>query len=446
MSSGKNKTTISKKVALYLAIWMACLSAALAALIIASTDRIAMRSMEEDLREELSDAVSDIREVGLDDLDGFDDGVYLAVLTGEGERMAGRLPEGLELRGYSPSAEILPSKDREYMVLDREIGDGLFVRASIPASSIRGLGSGAALSALVIVPVVVAAAVAGGWWITRRSLKPLDDMSRTAGEIARTGSLSKRLDTSSASPDIAVLGDAVNQMLDRLEDGIERERQFTSDASHELRTPIAVIQASAEYALLSDDKEEMKTELRRISGTSARMAELVSKLLFLARFEAGGRPLETEEADLSEIVSDCADTLLHKAEAKNIALTTEGNSKTIRKVDRSLATRLVMNYIENAIAFTPGGGRINAKAFPSGEWAVIEVEDNGIGIAKEDQEKIWERFHQVDKSRSSGSGLGLHMCSWIARAHGGRCEVESEPGKGSVFRAFLKNTGSLTRD
>ena len=290
----------------------------------------------------------------------------------------------------------------------------------------------------VFAAVLVVFAAIGGYMIVRRAFRPVESAISTAGRIVDADDLSMRIDPGKGSGEIVEMASAFNAMLDRLESSFEKEKQFVSDASHELRTPISVIMAESEYALdHQDDSRRMASSLQSIHEQSGKMSRLVSELLTIARQDNGTVKPEKCEIDLLELAESTLLTLEPRAKEKNIAFEIKGEEAKVL-ADLDMLTRVIINLVSNAISYGRDGGHIEVEISERGEDAVISVKDDGIGIEKENLQRIWDRFYQEDPSRnSSGSGLGLSIVSGIAKIHGGRTEVESEKGKGSTFRFII---------
>jgi signal transduction histidine kinase len=243
-------------------------------------------------------------------------------------------------------------------------------------------------------------------------------------------------------------------MIFRLGKSFDQVKQFTSDASHELKTPLTVLKGEIEVALRKERSPQdyvqvLKSNLEEIN----RMSRIVEDLLFLSKTDTGEMRLTKEQVDLAEIVRDVVAQLSLLAEVKGLRIITPNHHEEIHLLADGLCMRqLVMNLIYNGIKYTEPGGFIQValqadaspavSAGPGQEEATVKiiVSDSGIGISKEDQEKIFDRFYRADKARSrdqGGSGLGLSICRWIVQAHRGHIAVESELGKGSVFTVTL---------
>ena len=291
-------------------------------------------------------------------------------------------------------------------------------------------------------PLTLVLAGAGGIFLAQRALKPVDQITRTAHEIEESD-LSRRIPVQSKD-ELGRLASTLNQMIERLEKAFKRQQRFTSDASHELRTPLAVIQAESTLALNKErTANEYKQSLEIVSNESMLMAKVVDQLLTLARADSGKEQLSFEELDLSELLTGVAAHAEILCRDKGIEFHPDGMETILGSGDRAKLQELFLNLLDNAIRYSPDGGKISLTLRREEEMAVISIVDTGIGISEEDIPHIFERFYRVDKARSrveNGAGLGLAICKYIAEIHGGRIEVISRLGEGSTFSVWLPIT------
>lgn len=300
---------------------------------------------------------------------------------------------------------------------------------------------------LIILPLLILIAALGGYSITRRAFRPVAQIVGTVQGIEAGGDLSKRIDLDSShhtKDEIHQLASTFDNMLDRLEDSFESEKQFSNDASHELRTPLAVIMAQCEYALQNEDTDkEALLSLEVIYGQSKKMTALINKLLLIARAERGTLKLHIEKINVSELTGMVLLEQELLAEEKEITIQSDIQPDLWAEVDESMFIRVLSNLISNSIKYGKVGGTTSIKLTAENGQLTGRVEDDGIGISAENLPKIWNRFYQVDPSRSregSGAGLGLSMVKWIITEHRGTIDAESTLGKGSVFTFTLPFT------
>ncbi|MBE3090514.1 MAG: HAMP domain-containing histidine kinase [Actinobacteria bacterium] len=287
----------------------------------------------------------------------------------------------------------------------------------------------------ISIPVYIIISILGGQSLAKRALHPIDSITRTARAIGQ-GNINQRLKLPKVKDEVGRLAETFDEMLDKIEAAFKKERQFTTDASHELRTPITIISAHAEDALGTDNKKDYKEALEIIYKESQKMSVMISQLLLLSRSDEGKYHLEIEDIDLKLIMDEIIGEMKESTKANNIKLYFSGEDGLVIKADQTLITRLFINIINNAIKFSKKGGfvKVQIAADSDKNFAKILIEDNGIGIPKEDIENIFNRFYQVDKSRNDkGTGLGLAIAKWIVDIHKGTINIESELGKGTKF-------------
>lgn len=300
----------------------------------------------------------------------------------------------------------------------------------------------------VALPVLLAFAAVGGYLVSGRALAPVDDITAMAASI-RPEDLGKRLDLDLPDDELGRLARTFDAMLQRIDTAFERQRQFTGDAAHELRTPLSLMQSQVELALARPrSRAEYQEALTGLHGDIDRLTSIVSVLLTLARADANKLPLVREPSDLSEIVQLVLDSYQPQAEQAGVALQNR-SATTLVTIDDDLVVQLLVNLIDNALAHTPPGGTVSVGTTSATGQPCLWVEDTGSGIAPEHQEHIFERFYRADPGRSrgqGGTGLGLAFCKAIAEAHSGTLTVTSEPGHGARFELCLPPGEALHSD
>jgi heavy metal sensor kinase len=294
---------------------------------------------------------------------------------------------------------------------------------------------------IFLIPAVLAMAATGGWWLSRLALQPVDRITATARSIGERN-LGKRLPVPETDDELQRLSETLNQMLDRIEDAFQRITRFTADASHELRTPVALIRTTSEIALRKKrDDTDYRDALGEIHSESIRTTELIENLLTLARTDAGWETLDRKAIDLSTLLLEATTQAQKLANEREIRLIYEPVPEPLSVVgDGSSLRRLLLILLDNALKYTHPGGTVTVLAKPASDFIRIEVQDSGIGIGAEHIPRIFERFYRADPSRSrdsGGAGLGLSLAKWIVEAHGGAILVESTPGAGSTFTVRL---------
>ena len=232
-------------------------------------------------------------------------------------------------------------------------------------------------------------------------------------------------------------------LVAQLREALRLQRQFMADASHELRTPVSVIQSAADVTLGRDDRTAAEyREAVGIIGTEAkRLGRLVDDMLVLARADAGGYPLRRENLYLNDLLTECQRSVEVLARERGVAIRTSATDDLPFCGDENLLRRMLLNLLQNAVTYTRAGGTVTVDVSPNGRHAYIRVTDEGAGIPEEDRARIFDRFVQLDAARrGAGAGLGLPIARWIAEAHGGSLELEDSRATGSTFRVALPFT------
>ena len=316
-------------------------------------------------------------------------------------------------------------------------GTNYLVEVGIPGTRTEETIRQVLLMLAVGLPIALTVAVTGGFVLVRRALKPVDNLARKAAAITQHN-LSERLPVVRTGDELERLSVSLNLMISRLEDAINSSKQFVADASHELRTPLAVLRGELEN--LAQDIE-LKPQTRETLGSALeevdRLAEIVEGLLALSRLDTGETQSQWVTFDLAELVATTADQMSLLAEDKNITVVCDLAAHVMIEGDQSRLKQVVVNLLDNAIKYTPNGGRIRLKIARDAGEAVLDITDDGIGIPADALPHVFKRFFRVDGSRSrdqGGAGLGLSIVKSICDAHGAQVEVSSTPGQGSRFR------------
>jgi len=296
-------------------------------------------------------------------------------------------------------------------------------------------------------PLLVLLASLLGYWLSGKSLQPVNQIIRTAQEIG-VQNLSRRLEVPEPRDELRRLTETLNAMLERIEASFQKITQFTADASHDLRTPIAVIRATAEIALRRQrPADDYKLALSKILQASVETSLLLENLLTLARSDAGAAGLEMHPLDLSQQVRSAQEQGAILAADKSLSVTFLAPETPVWvRADAIAIRRLLLILIDNAVKYTPAGGRCEIALCQIQDQAHIAVKDTGIGIPESDLDFIFERFRRADRARcreTPGAGLGLAIARWITQMHGGTISAESTLGAGSVFHIRLPLTEGI---
>ena len=446
------RLSIKLRVTLWFTLLMVLLSALSFALLLygsAQSGLAARRellvSMVEDSERELE---GDGGELDIDrDLLAFEDGVYLSVYDASGVPLYGMVP-----RSFDNS---VPFSDRELRSpasggVDWFLYDARFEIENYGVCWVRGICEAQAVDstisrvvhlALVILPFFVLLSAVGGYLLTRGALRPVRKIARTARQISEGNDLSRRIGLGEGRDEIYTLAAEFDRMFARLERAFENEKQFTSDASHELRTPVSVILSQCDFGLSHPGEE--RQALAAIETQAGRMAALISQLLTLSRAESRRQQLSPEPVELSGLAAAVAEQIAEQAAEKQIAVETDIEPDLTLMGDQTMLMRLLINLMENGVRYGRPGGWLKLTLRRSGQCIEGCVADNGPGIPAEQQPMVWRRFWQADPAKSGeGAGLGLAMVKWIAEAHGGSVRLESAPGEGARFYFSLPAAGA----
>ncbi|MGA2051019.1 MAG: ATP-binding protein [Terracidiphilus sp.] len=316
-------------------------------------------------------------------------------------------------------------------------GRAYTVQTGVPADQIIATLSRFQRYLLVLAPLLLFAAASGGYLLSHKALSPVDALTRTARSISGSN-LADRLEKLTTGDELQRLSDTLNEMLARIENSFLRVTQFTADASHELRTPISLIRTESEIALRKSRGEaEYREALRHILLEAERTSSLVEELLSLARADSGRENVHLTILDLRSAIAEIANEWRQLVESRNLQFThTIADCELPVLADRVALQRLLAILLDNAVKYTPPPGAVELRLEARNGSAVVCVRDTGIGIAEQDQRKIFERFYRVDKAKSraqGGAGIGLAIADWIVQRHRGSIAVQSSIGNGSSF-------------
>lgn len=473
MSSGKSREVNSLSIRLKITLWFAAalfiVIAMTYAVILSVSREVIQKTVRDTLLETVENNVDEIEyykditgidlnsetdhfivykdgylEVDDDFLDEVNE-VYTALYSSDGTLMYGENPLAMELAGMEFSDSVVRTRTvggELFYIFDRELTgpglDGLWLRGVV--SELQGNLQMHEISvlSLIILPVILLVAIVGGYLIAGRMLRPINNITEAANMIGRGGDLKQRIEVKKGNDELHRLAESFNEMIGRLDAAFEAERQFTSDASHELRTPMSVIMAQCEYSLdETRTQEEYQNALGVIKRQGRKMSRLINDMLDFVRLERHSGCYAMEKTNLSELVSSvCQDMAL--IGEKGIKLSCIQGDNITACVCPELINRLLTNLISNAYRYGNENGSIKVELSEDEDCIRLSVADDGIGISEDEQELIFNRFYQSDSSRSGvGTGLGLTMVKEIASLHGGSVEVNSELGKGSVFTFVL---------
>ncbi len=373
----------------------------------------------------------------------YNNGVHMVLFDNSFNVAGGQIPFGIsdKLTCLDNGVRLETYNDNDYYVFDRRLikhnGNIYWIKCFSPASDMTNSINSLAKNNLMLIIIMIIAASVGGYVIIGKILTPVDKIRQTAEKISESNDLSQRISLPDGNDEFHKLASSFDKMLEKVEQTVKREKQFTQDASHELRTPIAAIISSCEYMTdYAKTYEDIKESAEGVKKEAQRMSKLISELLTISRMDNNTIRLNFEAFDFGELLEFVCDEqeeihseniTLHKNIAKNVTVT----------ADRFMLARLCINLISNAYTYGKDNGNITVTLTQNADNVIMSVSDDGIGIAEENLPKIWERFYQADPSRTVGEngnmGLGLSMVRWIAECHNGKITVSSTLGKGSTF-------------
>lgn len=413
----KNRQSIVFRVTAWYSIFILLLLAALLTGALYVSDYLQKQEYREDIYEALEEIVRKPFT-----FEKFDDGIYFVIYDSEGNILKGEEPQGFGNGTTTTNKQ----KQRQYIYYDTLMNDGSTLRGIMVLRKADVEISEVLFFLLIASPILLFLIVYGGYRIQKKALAPLGNMIAVAKNIQHSAKFSERIELGAKKDEVHTLGLTLNEMIDSLDRSISRERQFMGDISHELRTPLAVILAESEYALqYPQSEEEEKESLQSIHRQAQSMKAMISQMLDIARMQG---EVPKERLDLSTILRASDYSKLRK----DIHIDYHISGDNFVQGNALLLTRLVDNLASNAIKFAKSKVQIRVIG------CVLEVEDDGAGIPQEEQEKIWDRFYQVDsarnKSQHEGTGLGLAIVRQIAELHRAKLSLQSEKGAGACFR------------
>lgn len=290
----------------------------------------------------------------------------------------------------------------------------------------------------IMIPVIFIG-FAGGVFLTSRTLRPIRYLINTVHSIIDTGKIDARMPTKQKGDELDELSKLFNTMLEKIEILIKGMKEGLDNVAHDLRTPMTRLRSMAEMALQSEQNIDILREaLGDCVEESERILTILNTLMDISEAETGAMKLALEEVNIPDLIKEVIDLYSYVAEEKNISVHVSFPKELYMTADRNRLRQVMANLLDNAIKYTPSGGRIDIVASQKHQQIVVTVEDRGIGIPSEELPRIWDRLYRGDKSRSQhGLGLGLSLVKAIVQAHNGYIEVSSESGKGSIFTIHL---------
>ena len=436
------------KIRTRMTLWFVLSMVLMTATLFLALDSIVQAELMRDLREDLSFAIVQIgaqveHEQGTlvyEDETPIASGISYYVMEDSGSELFSygediaqfdSLPirEG-EFSQMTLSDELWLVLDSEPLTVHQEV---VRVRVAASCGSIRDTQLAMQRVMLILFPFIALLSILIGYLMMGRCLRPIRTMIAGAQHITASH-FHERLPVAPAQDELGELTETLNQMLNELDAAFQRERRFTSDASHELRTPVAVIQACAEELCTHDElPEECGTALHSIRKECRRMQRLIEQMLMLTRAQEGRLHLTLEPISVLDVLESVQDALADMAADSDIRITVCAPAELTVMADQSLLSQLMLNLTENAIKYGRSHGHVALSAQGTPDGIEMLVRDDGIGIPEKDLPHIFERFYRADAARDrSGTGLGLSIAQWIVQAHGADIQVSSQQGQGTV--------------
>src|SRR5450631_1241983 len=319
-------------------------------------------------------------------------------------------------------------------------GSKFVIESGVPYHQIEVVLHGLLVTFAIYMPFIISLAVVSGYWLMRRSLQPVDEITKRAEGITSTN-LSERLPVIRTGDELERLSSSLNRMIERLDQAFQHVNRFSADASHELRTPLTILQLELEGIAQSHRLNPSLTDqIGSALEETHRMSHIVENLLAISRLDAGEVKMDKTPLDLGDLAASTAEQMRLMAEEKSIFFRTNVAYGICVEGDRSRLQQVIVNLVANAIKYTQEGGEVEVSVRRDGDTAVLEVADNGAGISAHALPHVFERFYRADKPRSrnsGGAGLGIAIVKAICTAHGTEIKVSSEEGHGSRFTVAL---------
>ena len=437
-SKKMNKLISRVPVSIKVTAWFTAVIIFLFGIVLSSVILLEDRYISNTSTEELVSAVEKIYE-NPDEFENFDDGIYYIKYNEDNEIIAGKIPKDFDLTLAFSIEDIntYQIENKKFLYYDTRLKNtGDWIRGIYPLSRFQNdISKMWDILFYYIAPLFIAFVAFVGYKIVKNAFKPVKKISETALEIKKSKNFSRRIELDNSEDEIHKMASAFNEMLDTVEETFIHEKQFSSDVSHELRTPITVILAQSDYALdYVDTLDEAMESFEVINRQAKKMTSLINQIMELSKLERQNE-IEKERINFSNIILQLLEDYRTLLENSNIELITNIEKDLRIYGNKLMIERLFVNLFTNAMKFTKT--TISVSLNRINKEIILQIKDDGVGIAKEEQKYIWDRFFQINNSRNKdknrGSGLGLSMVNKIAQLHSATIEVESEIGKGACF-------------
>jgi len=437
-SKKMSKLILRIPVSIRVTVWFTAVIIFLFSIVLSSVILLEDRYINNTSTEELVSAVEKIYE-DPDEFENFNDGIYYIKYNENNEIIAGKIPKDFDLTLAFSIEDIntYQIENKKFLYYDTRLKNtGDWIRGIYPLSRFQNdISKMWDILFYYIAPLFIAFVAFVGYKIVKNAFKPVKKISETALEIKKSKNFSRRIELDNSEDEIHKMASAFNEMLDTVEETFIHEKQFSSDVSHELRTPITVILAQSDYALdYVDTLEEAMESFEVINRQAKKMTSLINQIMELSKLERQNE-IEKERINISNIILQLLEDYRTLLENSNIELITNIEKDLRIYGNKLMIERLFINLFTNAMKFTKT--TISVSLNRINKEIILQIKDDGVGIAKEEQKYIWDRFFQINNSRNKdknrGSGLGLSMVNKIAQLHSATIEVESEIGKGACF-------------
>ena len=425
-------------VSIRVTVWFTAVIVFLFSIVLSSAILLEDRYINNSSTEELVIAVEKIYE-DPDEFENFNDGIYYIKYNENNEIIAGKIPKDFDLTLAFSIEDIntYQIENKKFLYYDTRLKNtGDWIRGIYPLSRFQNdISKMWDIVFYYIAPLFIAFVAFVGYKIVKNAFKPVKKISETALAIKKSKNFSRRIELDYSEDEIHKMASAFNEMLDTVEEVFIHEKQFSSDVSHELRTPITVILAQSEYALdYVETLDEAKESFEVINRQAKKMTNLINQIMELSKMERQNE-IEKDRINFSNIILQLLEDYKNLLENNNIELIINIEKDLRIYGNKIMLERLFINLFTNAMKFTKTTIKVSLNRI--NKEVILQIKDNGVGIAKKDQKYIWDRFFQTNDSRNKdknkGSGLGLSMVNRIVQLHSATIEVESETGEGSCF-------------
>lgn len=434
MSRPLSKIPVSIRVT----VWFTAVIIFLFSIVLSSAILLEDRHINNVSTKELVSAVEKIYE-DPEEFENFDDGIYYIKYNKNNEIIAGKIPKDFDLTLAFSIEDIntYQIENKKFLYYDTRLKDtGDWIRGIYPLSRFQNdISKMWDIVFYYIAPLFIAFVTFVGYKIVKNAFKPVKKISETALAIKKSKNFSKRIELDNSEDEIYKMASTFNEMLDTVEETFIHEKQFSSDVSHELRTPITVILAQSDYALdYVETLDEAKESFEVIKRQAKKMTNLINQIMELSKMERQNE-IEKDKINFSNIILQLLEDYKNLLENSNIELITNIEKDLRIYGNKLMLERLFVNLFTNAMKFTKSTITVSLNRI--NKEVILQIKDDGVGISKEEQKYIWERFYQTNDSRNKnknkGSGLGLSMVNRIVQLHSATIEVESDLGKGACF-------------